>query len=70
MTAISKTEEFKLSEEKPAKEFPFAVCETCGSPKLDNQPLSLVLMFDNEDDRQELIEAIREEKPSMKAYKY
>lgn len=37
---------------------PFTVCEHCGSPLLENESLSLVVMFRTPEDRKEFAEAI------------
>ena len=40
---------------------PFTVCEHCGSPKLEDESLSLVLMFKTPEDRKEFAELVGQE---------
>lgn len=40
---------------------PFDICETCGSPVLHNESLSLVLMFKTRQDRKEFAEIVGRE---------
>lgn len=47
---------------------PFTVCPSCKSPILDNEALGLVLMFRNEEDRQEFVDVFREAFPHLTAY--